>query len=43
MLVALGARRLLRSRPSAARIVGQTSGIAMIVVGFGLIVERVLG
>jgi threonine/homoserine/homoserine lactone efflux protein len=43
LLVALGARRLLGSRPAAARVLGRTSGFAMVVLGVVLIAERVLG
>lgn len=43
LLVAFGARRLLASAPAVARIVGRTSGVAMAVLGIGLILERVLG
>ncbi len=42
LVVALGARRLLRSRPAVARTVGRISGIAMVVLGVGLIAERAL-
>jgi threonine/homoserine/homoserine lactone efflux protein len=38
--VALAARRLLRSRPGAARIVSRVSGIAMIAVAAGLVIEH---
>lgn len=41
LVVALAARRLLRARPGAARVVGRVSGIAMIVVAAALTVERV--
>ncbi len=41
--VALGARRLLRSRPRASQLVGRASGISMIAIGLGLTVERALG
>jgi threonine/homoserine/homoserine lactone efflux protein len=43
LAVALTARRLLRSRPRAARIVGRISGVTMIVVAVALTVERALG
>jgi threonine/homoserine/homoserine lactone efflux protein len=39
--VALGASRLLRSRPRAARIIGRVSGAAMILVAVALTLERV--
>jgi len=42
LLVALGAHRLLRSRPRAARIVGRISGAAMILVALALTLERVI-
>jgi threonine/homoserine/homoserine lactone efflux protein len=38
--VALAARRLLRSRPQAARIVGRVSGIATITVAAAVVIER---
>ena len=38
--VAVGARRLLRSRPRAARIVAHASGIAMVAVAVALVIER---
>jgi threonine/homoserine/homoserine lactone efflux protein len=38
--VALAARRLLRSRPEGARIVGRVSGIAMIAVAVALVIEH---
>jgi len=38
--VAMGARRLLRSRPRAARIVAHASGIAMVAVAVALVIER---
>jgi threonine/homoserine/homoserine lactone efflux protein len=38
--VALAARRLLRSRPGAARIVSRVSGIAMIAVALALLIEH---
>jgi threonine/homoserine/homoserine lactone efflux protein len=38
--VALAARRLLRSRPEAARIVSRVSGIAMIAVAVALVIEH---
>jgi threonine/homoserine/homoserine lactone efflux protein len=41
--VALGANRLLASRPAAARVVGQVSGATMIIVALALALERVLG
>ena len=41
-LVALGARRLLRSRPAAARAVTLASGILMVCVALVLLAERVL-
>lgn len=40
LAVALAARRLLRSRPRAARIVGRVSGFAMIAVAVALVIER---
>ncbi|MGP6173776.1 LysE family translocator [Corynebacterium sp. A21] len=41
--VGYSARRLLRTRPGAARIVSYLSGTAMILVGAGLLVGRVVG
>ena len=41
-LVALGARRLLRSRPAAARMVTLASGILMVCVALVLLGERLL-
>ena len=38
--VAMGARRLLRSRPRAARIIGHVSGIVIIAVAVALVIER---
>jgi len=38
--VAMAARRLLRSRRRAARIIGYGSGIAMIAVAVALVIER---
>ena len=38
--VAVAARRVLRSRPQAARIVSRVSGIAMIVVALALVIEH---
>ncbi len=43
LLVALCARRLLRSRPRAGQIIGRASGITMILVGIGITFERALG
>jgi threonine/homoserine/homoserine lactone efflux protein len=40
--VAVGAGRLLRSRPRAACIIGRGSGIAMIVIAVALVIERVV-
>lgn len=40
--VGLAARRLLRSRPRAARAVTRTSGAAMLVIATGLLVEPLL-
>lgn len=42
LLVGYGADGLLRSRPSAARIVARVSGIAMIAIGAFLLVERLI-
>ncbi|MFD1213361.1 LysE family translocator, partial [Arthrobacter sp. GCM10027362] len=41
--VALGARRLLRSRPAAARVVTLASGIIMIGLGVVLLAEQLPG
>ena len=38
--VAMAARRLLESRPRAARIVGHASGFAMVAVAVALVIER---
>ncbi len=38
--VAVGARRVLGSRPRAACIVGRVSGVAMVVVAVALVIER---
>ena len=43
LLVAMYARRVLRSRPRAAQIIARTSGITMILVGVGITAERALG
>jgi len=40
LLVALAARRLLGSRPRAARIIARVSGVAMIAVAVALVIER---
>jgi len=40
--VGVGARSVLRARPTAARWVGRISGAAMIIIGAGLIGEQVL-
>jgi threonine/homoserine/homoserine lactone efflux protein len=42
LVVGFGADRLLRSRPSAARIVSRVSGIAMIAIGAFLLIERLI-
>jgi threonine/homoserine/homoserine lactone efflux protein len=42
LVVGFGADRVLRSRPTAARIVSRISGIAMIGVGVFLLIERLL-
>lgn len=39
-LVGLGSNRILRSRPEVARRVSQLSGLAMIVIGLGLLLEQ---
>jgi threonine/homoserine/homoserine lactone efflux protein len=41
--VGTGARRILRARPTAARVVARFSGIAMIVIGVTLLAEQVIG
>jgi threonine/homoserine/homoserine lactone efflux protein len=38
--VGTGARAVLRTRPSAARIMSRVSGVAMLVIGLVLVVER---
>jgi threonine/homoserine/homoserine lactone efflux protein len=40
--VGYGADRVLRSRPAAARIASRVSGVAMIVIGLFLIIERLM-
>lgn len=42
LLVATGARAVLRTRPAAARVVTRFSGAAMVVIGAALVVERVI-
>jgi threonine/homoserine/homoserine lactone efflux protein len=42
LAVGFGADTLLRSRPSAARIVSRVSGIAMIAIGAFLLIERLV-
>lgn len=42
LLVGYGARRVLGARPVAARIVTRVSGIAMIVIGLFLLIEKIL-
>ncbi|MGC5224560.1 LysE family translocator [Micromonospora sp. DT81.3] len=42
LLVGYGANGLLRSRPTAARIVSRISGIAMIAIGAFLLIERLI-
>ena len=41
-LVGVGARRVLRARPAAARAVTRFSGVAMIALGVGLLAEQLL-
>lgn len=41
--VGTGARRVLRSRPGAARVVSRFSRAAMVVLGAGLLLEQMLG
>ena len=41
-LVGVGARRVLRARPAAARAVTRCSGVAMIALGVGLLAEQLL-
>ena len=41
--VGAGARRVLRARPSAARVVTRFSGAAMIVIGVVLLGESLIG
>jgi threonine/homoserine/homoserine lactone efflux protein len=38
--VAVGAGRVLRSRPRAACVIGRGSGVAMIVIAVALVIER---
>lgn len=40
--IAILAMRLLRSRPSASFMVSRVSGVALVIIGIGLIVEQVL-
>jgi threonine/homoserine/homoserine lactone efflux protein len=40
--VALLARRVLRSRPRATVIVTELSGIAMTLIGAGILIERII-
>ena len=40
--VGLGARRVLRTRPTAARLTVRISGVALIVIAAGLLVEQVI-
>ena len=40
IIVGLSARRLLRSRPSAAMAVSRFSGVAMLLIAFGLLAEH---
>lgn len=42
LIVGFGARRVLSSRPTAARVVTRLSGIAMIVIGVILVVEKII-
>ena len=42
LAVGLGAGTVLRSRPTAARIVSRVSGIAMIAIGAFLLIERLI-
>lgn len=41
--VGAGARMVLKTRPSAARIVARISGVAMVGIGVMLVAERVIG
>jgi threonine/homoserine/homoserine lactone efflux protein len=41
--VGAGARVVLRTRPSAARIVARISGVAMVGIGVSLVAERLIG
>lgn len=42
LVVGFGTRRVLSSRPAAARVVTRLSGIAMIVIGIILIIEKII-
>lgn len=42
LAVGASAHRLLRARPSVARLVSRASGVGMVVVGAGLLAERLL-
>ncbi len=41
--VGVGARRVLRTRPAAARVVSRSSGAAMVVIGAVLLVGQLAG
>lgn len=41
--VGTGARRVLRARPGAAKVVSRVSGAAMVLLGMGLLLEQLLG
>lgn len=43
LAVARGSARVLRVRPTAARVVSRISGVAMVVIGGGLAAEALLG
>jgi threonine/homoserine/homoserine lactone efflux protein len=40
--VSLGARAMLRSRPGISRLISRISGVAMILIGISLLLERLL-
>ena len=43
LAVGTGARRVLRTRPTAAKLVTRVSGVAMTAIGITLFVERLMG
>ncbi|GAA3212266.1 LysE family translocator [Oerskovia jenensis] len=43
LLVAFGARHVLRSRPGASQVVTRLSGVAMLLIGAALVLDQVVG